>query len=68
MAEKVGFLDHLYIAYKIAHKYKIVQGEITMHINKDRSYTNGNPSKKGIGPLRQLADYYHLKLLKIRMY
>ena len=62
--EKGGFIGPLYYAWKIARKYNVKNGKITMHVDNISSYTKGDPPKKWEGVLRHLTANYDLKQLK----
>ena len=63
-AERGGFIDPLYYVEKLASKYKITQGKLTMYVDKISSFTNCDPPRPWEGPLRHLTDDYDLKQLK----
>ena len=49
---------------KLASKYYLKQGKLTMHVDNIASFTNCDPPRPWEGPLRHLTDDYDLKQLK----
>ena len=66
LTQRKAVLLALYInyAWKIARKYNVKNGKITMHVDNISSYTKGDPPKKCEGILRHLTENYDLKQLK----